>query len=179
MCVSYLLCLNILINDFNISIAIGPSMFVPKSDHVTKFVNYNPEFVTIFANWNRLRPISTTADKWTTSARSLSWRIFRLIFKLYEKDEISGPISGCKIINLSKFGLKFHRSINLSERSKNRKNTYVKQGFHLLLRKFCFRYGIRDFQVFDFDQNVLGKKYFFSRPPDLRHSKKIIEHFSK
>ena len=63
--------LYMLIDDFNITVAVRAGMFVPKSDHVAEFVHDDAKLVAILPDRNRLGPITTTTDERTAATVTL------------------------------------------------------------------------------------------------------------
>ena len=50
---------DVLGDNVHVFIAIRPRVFVPEADHVTQFVHDDAEFVAVFADGDRLGPVTT------------------------------------------------------------------------------------------------------------------------
>lgn len=79
-------------------VSIGTSVLVPKSYHMTKFMNDNAKLVTIFTNGNSLRSVATFSNERAAATRSFSKHnvIGMLVSAFNELDAcIIFPVSHC------------------------------------------------------------------------------------
>lgn len=67
--------LDILSNDRDVFVSVGPGVLVPKPDGVTQFVNDHSKFVTILPDGDRLRTVALHPDERATPEnRRREWR---------------------------------------------------------------------------------------------------------
>lgn len=60
---------NVISHDLHVIVTIGPGMFVPEADHMSKLVHDDTELVAVFTNGYRLRTVATFAHKRTASEK--------------------------------------------------------------------------------------------------------------